>query len=335
MHKKHVYALLLAAVFCAVLISARNILRVDAQPLTVYIRANGDVEPATVSIQRDGDVYTFTGDIAVDGSATGLIIERDNMTLDGAGYRFSRLSVSVPVNGLELTGRTNVTIKNLEVTTFFDGIVLNNSSNNKIQENTITNNNNDGVGLYSSWNNTVSGNTITNSMWIGVRLFSSSNNNNVSGNNVTDNTYGVRLENSFNNTVSENIIADNDCGIRTILSESNEFYHNHLNNNTVQANVTAGYVNTWDDGYPSGGNYWSDYVDVDVYSGPNQDEAGSDGIWDNPYVIEEYNQDNYPIIPEFSSVLIPLLLMILTPLIARIYRTNRETLLKNARAHTQ
>ena len=52
----------------------------------------------------------------------------------------------------------------------------------------------------------------------------------------------------------------------------------------------------WDDGYPSGGNYWSDCTDVDLYSGPYQNEAGSDGIWDHPYVIDADNQDRYPLV---------------------------------------
>ena len=39
----------------------------------------------------------------------------------------------------------------------------------------------------------------------------------------------------------------------------------------------------WDDGYPSGGNYWIGYFGNDNYHGPNQDRPGSDGIGDTPY----------------------------------------------------
>ena len=43
-------------------------------------------------------------------------------------------------------------------------------------------------------------------------------------------------------------------------------------------------VNHWDNGYPSGGNYWSDYTGVD-----------GDGIGDTPYIIlGGDNQDWYP-----------------------------------------
>jgi len=51
-------------------------------------------------------------------------------------------------------------------------------------------------------------------------------------------------------------------------------------------------INAWDDGYPSGGNYWSDYTGVD---------ADGDGIGDTPYVIDENNTDRYPLMNPWGS----------------------------------
>jgi hypothetical protein len=51
----------------------------------------------------------------------------------------------------------------------------------------------------------------------------------------------------------------------------------------------------WDNGYRSGGNYWSDYNGTDSYKGQYQNETGSDGIGDTPYVIDANNTDNYPL----------------------------------------
>ena len=60
--------------------------------------------------------------------------------------------------------------------------------------------------------------------------------------------------------------------------------------------------NTWDDCYPSGGNYWSDYSGVDAYSGVYQNETGRDGIGDTPYVIDEYNIDRYPLMTAYPPI---------------------------------
>jgi hypothetical protein len=77
-----------------------------------------------------------------------------------------------------------------------------------------------------------------------------------------------------------------------------------------------GYDNTWDDGYPSGGNYWSDY---------NGYDSDHDGIGDTPYFIDENNTDHYPlmvqyVIPEFPSFLILPLFFIAALLAVAVYR---------------
>jgi parallel beta-helix repeat protein len=57
----------------------------------------------------------------------------------------------------------------------------------------------------------------------------------------------------------------------------------------------------WDNGYPSGGNYWSDYPGTDSLSGPFQNETGSDGIEDSPYTINAENQDRYPLAQPYQG----------------------------------
>ena len=60
--------------------------------------------------------------------------------------------------------------------------------------------------------------------------------------------------------------------------------------------VAGGSANVWDDGYPSGGNYWSSYNGTDVLRGTYQNETGSDGIGDMPY-----GQDRYPLMNPWTS----------------------------------
>jgi len=59
-------------------------------------------------------------------------------------------------------------------------------------------------------------------------------------------------------------------------------------------------TNRWDNGYPSGGNYWSNYTGVDLHSGSNQDETGSDSIGDTACAIDVNNTDRYPLMAPFS-----------------------------------
>jgi parallel beta-helix repeat protein len=106
---------------------------------------------------------------------------------------------------------------------------------------------------------------------------------------------------SQHNTAKENVIYNNGYGVwirrnDLNLNHSNVLYHNDFINNTVNAQVDEDrYANTWDNGYPSGGNYWSDYAGVDVYRGAAQNTPGSDGIGDIPYVMNVKNRDNYPL----------------------------------------
>ncbi len=62
-----------------------------------------------------------------------------------------------------------------------------------------------------------------------------------------------------------------------------------LHNNFIDNRQSPPYIvssgTLWDNGYPSGGNYWSDEVKTDLYQGPYQNETGSDGIADFPYAV--------------------------------------------------
>ena len=155
-----------------------------------------------------------------------------------------------------------------------------------------------------------------------------SSGNTISDNNITNNSDGIVLNDSSNNTISGNkISANNWHGIVLYSSSNNTFYHNKFIGNTQHANIqTSSVANFWNSSYPSGGNYWSNYTDVDQYSGSYQNETGSDGYWDHPYEIDDYNIDHYPIVPEFLSWTTMLLtLVVLTVAMAickrRLFKT--------------
>jgi parallel beta-helix repeat protein len=320
---------------------------------TVYIRADGSVDPPTAPVQRNGDLYTLTDNINISSSNVyGIVIERSDITLDGAGYK---LEGEFPDNGIFMSGRNwnvnNVTIKNMEIKGFGNGVVLCSSSNISILNNSITNNGMDGILLeYSSVHNSISGNNITANSRYGIGLYGmygssnyntisenniianrddgiylerSSSYNSISGNNIAasyDNGIGLYDFSSYNsiignsivdnndgivlygssdcNIVNRNNLTNNECAIYLCMSLNNSICHNNFIDNTYQINTETSLSNTWDDGYPSGGNYWSDYSDVDLYKGPGQNETGGDGIWDHAYVIKIDNStdnvDRYP-----------------------------------------
>jgi parallel beta-helix repeat protein len=131
-----------------------------------------------------------------------------------------------------------------------------------------------GVELWDTSNSTVAGNVLAANSMANVMLWSSSGNN-ISKNKIKGSLYD---------------------GVYLWYSSGNRLYHNSIEDNLVQALVgPSGYSNLWTDGYPSGGNYWSDYAGTDLCSGPYQNETGSDGIGDTPYVIDANNQDHYPV----------------------------------------
>jgi parallel beta-helix repeat protein len=134
----------------------------------------------------------------------------------------------------------------------------------------------------------------------GIYLGEGTTGNNVSCNIIINNYIGIQFEHSSNNTLAENNIAYNWCGINLSYSSSNRIYHNNFINNIQVKNVDSN--NTWDDGYPSGGNYWNDYNGTDLYGGPYQNETGSDGIGDTPYAIDANNRDGYPLVVPLGAV---------------------------------
>jgi len=382
---------------------------------TIYIRADGSVDPSTVSIQRNGNTYIFIGNIN-----DSVVVERDNIVVDGAGYTIQGAGSWA---GIDLAGRSNVTIKNAIIKGFrygidlddsshnsifgnnitgnrrdgislggssynsifnnsviendedgidlnsfsnhnniygnhliendFDGIAVGNSSYNKVYENNITendedgidlskssynsifgnnitanwfdgidigyssnhnniygnniaDNDDDGIDLYQSSNNNIYENNITANWWDGIELYSSTNNS-IFGNQIKGNYPGIYLVTSSDNTITRNNMTRNYPGIQFRESSNNTLYHNNFVNNSRQVYDESwdnpeipSSVNVWDDGYPSGGNYRSDYVSLDLHSGSNQDETGSDGIGDTGYEVDADNKDCYPLMALFT-----------------------------------
>jgi parallel beta-helix repeat protein len=153
-----------------------------------------------------------------------------------------------------------------------------------------------GILLSFSSENRVSQNNLN-----GIWLEWGCNYNELLENNITNSIYGIYLEKSDYNRISGNRITNcSSIGIYVTRSSDNIISNNNFINNAKHA-YSSGSTNIWDDGYPSGGNYWSDYAGVDFYRGPYQNETGSDGLGDTSYVIDVNNRDNYPLMAPLNT----------------------------------
>jgi len=227
---------------------------------------------------------TFQGD-------TGMWIRWYSHGNDITSNVFANSSISL--SGVD----DNRVIGNIIENCSWVGVDLSSSHNNVIARNNVINNAQGGISLSASNGNVISDNTIENNGW------------------YTFDTYefimgGLSLWESNTNIIRQNNISENRYGIITCQSNNNEIYHNNFTDNTYQLYDASwdpwypGYpsTNTWDDGYPSGGNFWSNYTGVDLYSGVDQDQTGSDGIGDTPQLIDVYNWDRYPLMAPYSPL---------------------------------
>ncbi len=271
----------------------------------IYIRADGSVEPLTANITSvDNVTYTFTDKINAE-----IIVERDDIVVDGAGYTLQGDGSGI---GIYLLLRSNVTIKNTEITNFWAGIQLSLAWNNTISGNNITAWDYCGIYITYASHNTISGNTITDPIdpgYIhGIYLDENSGNNIISGNYIDGFWWnGIYSKGSSNNIISGNNMKNNMNGIYLDGGSNNIIYHNNFIGcpNPCFFGKYAS-MHTFDAGYPLGGNYWCDYygggyTGVDLFSGLFQNETGSDGIGDTPHIMDYDNKDNYPLMGMFSD----------------------------------
>jgi trimeric autotransporter adhesin len=106
-------------------------------------------------------------------------------------------------------GVNNITVKNLTISNYYEGIRITNSSGNTLHGKNIT-----GIHTYAI-------------------LIRDSDNNTISKNNLVYNLVGLRMWSSVNTTISENSIENNTDGLYlyssddSSISNDNKIYHNN------------------------------------------------------------------------------------------------------------
>ena len=308
---------------------------VKAEPRVIYVDAKntgfGDgsnehpystIKEGTNAATSGDTVFVYNGtyqewNITLDKDNLSLIGENRNVTIIDGGSVYYWILIMTAQN-VTVTG---FTIKNSPVGTA--GIFLDHAMKSKISNNIIKNHDS---GIYSAFsnynliennwisdtyagiilssvcrenrisNNDVRGNTR------GIDLSHGAHGNEIENNNIVQNKYGVSI--SFeNNSIVGNQVVNNEVGIYEDSESTNGYriFHNNFIENTKQIDSGNNSSNIWDDGYPSGGNYWSDYKN----RFPNATELDGSGIWDTPYVLDENNQDNYPLMNNWITPSLP------------------------------
>ncbi|KXB06999.1 hypothetical protein AKJ54_00870, partial [candidate division MSBL1 archaeon SCGC-AAA382K21] len=137
------------------------------------------------------------------------------------------------------------------------------------------------------------GGSIDNSLRVGYLALVRCENIRIEDLTLERNDQGILLASSQNIVIQNCELENNNFGLYAFSSDNNHIYHSNFINNENQVYVDGS--NSWDNGYPSGGNYWSDYTGVDENKGKNQNISGGDGIGDEPYEVSgESSLDRYP-----------------------------------------
>jgi parallel beta-helix repeat protein len=224
----------------------------------------------------------------------------NNITSNDNGICLENL---FPGSNSNLISRNNVSGNNqvnLELKSCLGNVI----SNNKVKS-IISQGGPGGIDLYLTNSTVVFGNNITSGFYgLGIHA---SEHDTVFDNIIAYGYYGLHVVSSHDNTVYGNNITNNNYrGIYLGSSNDNMVYHNNFKSNVKNAETSMSMLNTWDNGYPSSGNYWDNYADYDVSCGPNQDVGWSnyprlDHIWDKPYQIDQKNRDRYPLVDPIVS----------------------------------
>lgn len=164
---------------------------------TIRIKADGSVDPPTAPLLTvDKVTYTLTSDLIIS-SGDGIIIEKDNVILDGKNHTVEGQGGGT-VSGIKLVKRSGVTIKNIVVKGFYYGIYLADSSGVSVSASNLTSNWGYGIFLERSSGNTISGCSLSRNALFDVYLTLSSGNtvrgNVLIGNGLFTNTPGNSVE---------------------------------------------------------------------------------------------------------------------------------------------
>ncbi len=208
----------------------------SAKSVTASFTASTSISNCA-ELNQAGNTYTLTASFTnntVTANRACINITANNITFNCQGYNIDSNDTSntygIHIARTSITD-TNITVKNCNVTNWYNGIYLYNARNNTLANNTANSNGDSGIYFVGSSNNNLTNNA-ANSNYYGIHLFSNSNNNILTNNAANYNSYGIRLSSSSNNNITGGSVA---------LSSTSDYYLSSAGatNNFTNTNFTA------------------------------------------------------------------------------------------------
>ena len=247
---------------------------------TTVIDGSGNIEDV---VYVSSDWVAISGLTITNGGIRGIVLVSNYNTITDNNI------ISNIVYGMVILYSSSNDITGNNISNNQAGLSILDSSSNIITGNIILNSWGSGIILEDSRNNNIIDNVIQSNGWCGIGLYKS-NNTSIIHNKISDNGMDVALAYSNNNIILGNNIISNDYNSISLSDSSNNniIYHNNFMSSTSW--VIDGCNNSWDNGYPSCGNYWY------VYNGTD-----GDGIGDTPKPIYGGdNEDRYPLMEPYG-----------------------------------
>jgi parallel beta-helix repeat protein len=207
-----------AGLIALIILCMINIQFAKPQPAAIFsINSDGSVTGSD-KITHEDEVYTFTSDMSgsVSNGACFMSILKDNIIIDGSGHTLRGTGTGI---ALQLQGVTNVTVKNLVVDNFGNGI---DASFRLDHETDII-----------TWpaNLKIINNNLKTTYW-GISL-RGTNNSIVSENTFTsyNRNFGLDIGFSYNNTIADNVFFGGGLSMQEL--NQNTFSQNTLNDKAL------------------------------------------------------------------------------------------------------
>ncbi|MEM2943264.1 MAG: PKD domain-containing protein [Methanomassiliicoccales archaeon] len=243
---------------------------------------------------------------------------------NSTGSAILNITSEVKLTGIEIKNSSGIAVIGCVISGSSFGIVLSYSKNLSLIDNKVSNNKYDFI-IYGSsrdhFIHNLSGNFITSGpltylyeeknkefnpdkLESGAFIIIDCTNLSIESFTFSHNGFGALIINSIGIKISNCSFHHNLFGIRSINSADCFFFRNDFCMNEISAMDNGN--NHYNLEYPLGGNYWDDYRELDLKSGPQQNINGSDGIGDTPkYISGGLCADQYPFLTPLTDASAP------------------------------